>query len=574
MFGELKYGPDFKHFDYANPDAPKGGKIRLGTEGTFNSLNPFILKGTAAAGLDAIYDTLLVASADEPFSEYGLLAESVEMPEDKSWIVFNLRPQAKWHNGTPVTADDVVFSFDALKHRGHPFYRNYYRDITGVEKLSDYRVKFTFASNKNRELPLAIGQLPILSKAYYETHDFEASTLVPPMTSGPYEITKVSSGKSVTFERVKGYWGKDLPVNKGRDNFDTVEYSYYRDNTVAVEAFKAGAYDLRQENISKVWATAYNIPAVRNGQIIKEEIEHDKPAGMQAFVFNTRRDKFKDRRVREAINYAFDFEWENKHIFYGAYTRSESYFSNSIYAAEGLPSKAELKLLSRWKKRLPKEVFTTPFHTPQTDGSGYNRANLLKAKQLLDDAGWVIKDHHRVNKETDQPLTIEILLSSPSFERVAAPFIRNLNRLGIQATMRIIDDAQYQKRLESFDFDLTVYVFSQSLSPGNEQIDYWHSSQVNVAGSQNLAGINSPVVDTLIEHILHAQSEDDLIAATHALDRVLSYGYYVIPNWHTHAFRVIYWNKFARPAILPRYVLSLDTWWVKDNSAVASAAKK
>lgn len=574
FFGDLKYGPNFKHFEYADPNAPKGGSIVFGSEGTFNSLNPFILKGTSADGLTAIYDSLLIASADEPFSEYGLLAESVEIPADKSWIVFNLRPYAKWHDGTPITADDVVFSFNILKTKGHPFYRNYYRDVTKVEKLSKTRVKFIFSTGENRELPLVIGQLPILPKAYYKTHRFEDSTLIPPLGSGPYKVTKVNPGKSVTYERVKNYWAKDLPVNVGRNNFDKVVYTYYRDSAVAVEAFKAGEYDLRQENISKTWAMAYNIPAVKNGKIIKEEIDHDRPSGMQGFVFNTRRNKFKDRRVREAVNLAFDFDWENKHIFYGAYTRSESYFANSIYAAEGLPNKQELELLEPWRNEIPPEVFTTPFHTPRSDGSGYNRANLLKAKALLEEAGWVIKNHQRVNKETGEPLNIEFLISSPSFERVVAPLIRNLSRLGIQSTMRIIDDAQFQKRLEAFDFDVTVFVYSQTLSPGNEQIDYWHSSQVNVHGSQNMAGVSSPAVDNLVEHILHAQTEEDLIAATRALDRVLLYGYYVIPNWHIHTFRVIYWNKFSRPAILPRYALSLDTWWVKDMKPIANANQR
>lgn len=564
LFGDLKYRWNFKHFDYVNPQAPKSGSIEYGVVGSFNSLNSYILKGSAATGLDMIYDTLMVSSADEPFSQYGLIARSAEIAEDRSWIIFNLRPQAKWHDGKKITSEDVVFTFNTLKNKGHPFYRSYYREVEKAEALGKYRVKFSFATGGNRELPLIIGQLPVLPKHYYETQPFNKSTLTPPLGSGPYRVKSADAGKSVTFERVPEYWGRYLPVNKGRYNFDKVKYSYYRDTTVAVEAFKAGEYDLRAENVAKIWATAYDIPAVKNGLIKKEAVPDERPTGMQGFIINTRREKFKDPRVREALNYAFDFEWENKTFFFDSYSRTRSYFSNSEYAAKGLPSKDELKFLEPLRDQIKDErVFTTPFSVPITDGSGDVRPNLLIARDLLKEAGWVVKDFKLVNKETGEPFTLEFLISSPSFERVIAPMVKNLQRLGIEATIRKIDSAQYEKNLQSFDFDITVYVYSSSASPGNEQLDYWHSRNVNVQGSRNMSGVNDPVVDMLVEKVVNASSKKELIAATRALDRVLLYGFYVIPNWHIQSYRLIYWNKFERPSIVPKYSLALESWWAK-----------
>ncbi len=563
MFGDLQYPSDFTHFDYTNPNAPKGGKVTQAVIGSFDSLNPFILKGNPAAGIRSTFDTLMQASADEDFAEYGLIAESVEVAGDRGSVIFNLRHNAKWHDGSPITADDVVFSFTALKTKGDPAYRAYYRDVEKAEKLNAYRVKFSFATNKNRELPLIVGQLPIISKAYYSTHDFEKSTLEPPLGSGPYKVTAVDPSHSITYARVKDYWGKDLPVNKGRYNFDTVRYDYYRDTTVAIEAFKAEKYDIRVENVSKIWANGYNFPAVRDGRVVKEMIPHSIPSGMQGFILNIRRPKFQDIRVREALQYTLDFEWENKNLFYSAYSRTNSYFANSDYAASGLPSQAELALLTPLKSEIPVRVFTTPYKAPVTDGSGYGiRQNLLTARRLLQEAGWVLKNGHLTNEASGQAMNIEFLIDAPIFERAIAPVIVNLKKLGINASIRIIDSAQYEKRVQEFDYDVIIESFAQSPSPGNEQLNYWHSSRADVRGSRNLIGIKNPAIDTLVEHIVAADSREALMTATHALDRVLLWNFYVIPNWHSRVFRVVYWNKFARPTTSPKYDLGFENWWI------------
>jgi len=576
IFGDLKYPANFTHFDYANPTAPKGGETTQAVIGTFDSLNPDVLKGVAAAGLGLTSDTLLADSTDEPFSKYGLIAKSINVANDRKSVVFALRPEAKWHDGTPITADDVVFSFNTLKEKGHPFYKAYYRDIVSAEKIADDKVKFTFAGGKNRELPLIIGQMPVISKVYYSTHDFEKSTSKPPLSSGPYEIEKVEPGKRIIYKRVENYWGKNLPVNKGRYNFDRIIYDYYRDETVAIEALKAHAYDFRQENISKNWAIAYNIPAVKEGLLKKEEIPHEIPTGMQAFVMNLRRTKFSDPQVREALNYAFDFEWENKNLFYSAYTRTGSYFSNSEFAARNLPSKKELELLNQIKDKIPKEVFTEEYKNPTTDGSGNNRTNLVKAKELLEKAGWVIKGGQLVNDKTGEAMEIEFLIDSPAFERVIAPYIKNLEKLGITAKIRNVDSAQYQKRVEDFDFDIVISTYGESNSPGNEQIDYWHSSKADVKGSKNMAGIKNPAVDFLVEKIIHAETKPDMIAATRALDRVLLWNYYTVPNWYNRSFRVLYWDKFGKPKTRPKFDLGFDTWWIDSakEKALEKALKK
>lgn len=561
MFGDLKYGPNFRYFDYVNPRAPKGGEMRYGVPGSFDSLNPYILKGVAGGAPALVTDTLMLPSADEPLSQYGLVAESVEMPDDRAWITFTLRPEARWNDGTPITADDVVFSFDILKEKGHPTYRIIYAEVTKAEKLSRRKVKFTFAHNGNRELALLAGQLPLISKAYFSTHEFNKSSLLPYLSSGPYEITAVQPGKSITYKRVKNYWGRNLPVNRGRNNFDTIRYDYYRDSTVAVEAFKAGAFDIRQENIAKIWAGSYNVPAVKDGRIQKVEIPHEIPAGMQAFILNTRRPNFSNRLIRKALSYAFDFEWSNKNLFYNAYRRNDSYFENSDYASNGVPEGKELALLEPFKDQLPPELFTTPFTVPKTDGSGNIRPNLRIAYELIQEAGWKLQDGKLINPETNQPVVIEFLISQSEFERVIAPFVRNLSRLGITSKIREVDAAQYQKRMDAFDFDVVVGTFAQTSSPGNEQIDYWHSSRVNVKGSNNLAGVNDPVIDELVKKVTQAQSQEELLTATHALDRVLLFGYYVVPQWHINYHRVIYWNKFGRPTINPKYALGLDSWW-------------
>jgi microcin C transport system substrate-binding protein len=562
MHGEPKYGPDFTRFEYVNPAAPKDGDVRLHAIGTFDTLNHLTLKGVAAVGLGSLYDTLLASSQDEAFSEYGMLAESVEVPPDRSWAIFTLREGPRWHDGKPVTVDDVIFTFDTLKTQGHPFYRAYYASVSRAEKAGDRRVRFTFAGGENRELPLIIGQMPVIPKHYWSSRQFDRTTLDPPLGSGPYRIEAVDPGRSITYARVTDYWGRDLPVNRGRDNFDRIRYDYYRDATVALEAFKAGEYDFRQENVAKDWATAYDVPAVAQGLIVKVEIPNEIPTGMQGFVYNLRRPLFQDRRVREALAYAFDFEWCNQNLFYGQYTRTQSYFSNSELASRGLPTPGELAVLEPFRGKVPEEVFTREYAPPKTDGTGQIRGNLRSAYQLLTAAGWTVKDGKLVNTATGAPFTFEILLDAPTWERIALPFAKNLERLGIEARVRTVDAAQYQKRVEEFDYDMIVDVFGESLSPGNEQRDYWGSKAATEPGSRNTVGIQNPVVDALVDLVIAAPDRQTLIDRTRALDRVLLWGFYVIPHWHIRAFRVAYWDKFGRPATPPKYALGFDTWWV------------
>ena len=562
LYDQLKYRPDFTHFDYVNPDAPKRGTLRRAAIGTFDTFNDFIIKGVSAAGIGLVYDTLMASAEDEPFSEYGLIAEKVELPEDRTWVIFHLNPKARFHDGQPVTADDVVYTFNLLLKKGQPMYRRYYAEVTGVEALDSRRVKFSFKNGSNSELPLIVGQLVVLPKHFWEKHDFSKADLTIPLGSGPYRVKSFKPGNRVVYERVRDYWGKDLPVNKGRYNFDTISYDYYRDTTVSLEAFKAGEYDFRMEYVAKNWATLYTGPPFADGRIIKKEIPHKIPQGMQGFVYNTRRPIFKDRRVREALIYAFDFEWSNKNLFYGQYTRTSSYFSNSDLAAKGPPSPAELKLLKPFADRLPPGVFKDSYHLPTTDGRGDIRANLRRAARLLREAGWTIKNRRLVNAE-GKPFTFEILLNQPAFERVVLPFKKNLARLGIEARIRLVDTAQYLNRIRQFDFDMVVWNFGQSLSPGNEQRYYWGSAAADTPGSRNLAGVKDPVVDALIEKIVHARTRQELVVAVKALDRVLQWGFYVLPHWHLSSFRIAYWDKFLQPEIHPLYGLGLMTWWCK-----------
>jgi microcin C transport system substrate-binding protein len=573
MHGDLKYGPDFEHFDYVNPNAPKGGTVTFSVIGTFDSFNPYIIKGNAAAGVAALYESLTTQSLDEPFSEYGLLAETMEMPEDRSWVAFTLRPEARWHDGQPVTVDDVIWSLETLRDKGAPFYRYYYKNVKSVEPAGERRVKFTFDETTNRELPLIIGQLPILPKHDFEGREFDRTTLEPPLGSGPYRIKSFEPGRTIVYERVADYWGADVPVNRGSYNFDQLRYEYYRDANVALEAFKAGAYDIRTENTAKFWATAYTGPMFDAGWIVKEEIAHELGTGMQGFAFNLRRPLFQDPKVREALAYAFDFEWTNRTIMYGEYDRTESYFSNTELAAEGLPSAAELVLLEPFRDQLPDEVFSEVYRAPATDGENGIRQNLRTALRLLGEAGWNVEGGRLINAQ-GQPFQFEILLNGPSFERHTLPFVKNLERLGIVATVRTVDPAQYQNRMDSFDFDMTVESFGQSLSPGNEQRDFWGSESADIPGSRNTIGIKSPVIDQLIERIIEAPTREDLVTATRALDRVLLWGHYVIPHWHSRSFRVAYWNKFDRPEITPPYGLSLFSWWVDPVKVAAVERRK
>ena len=562
MHGEPKYGPGFKHFEYINPNAPKGGEARLASQGGYDSFNGFISKGEAADGIGGIYDTLMAASADEPFSQYGLLAETVETPEDRSWVKFTLRRDARWHDGEPITADDVIWTFNILLAKGAPFYRFYYGSVAKAEKLDGRTVKFTFKAGENRELPLIIGQLAVLPKHYWEARDFSKTTLEPPLGSGPYRVKEFEANRYVAYERVTDYWGKNLPVNIGRNNFDVIRYDYYRNASVAVEAFKAGAFDFRAENSSKIWATSYDIPEAEKGFLTKLESPHQRTAGMQGFVFNTRRDLFKDARVRQALAYAFDFEWSNRNLFYGQYTRTRSYFDNSELAARGLPSKEELEILEPYRGKIPDEVFTREYTPPATQGDGRIRSNLKIGDRILKDAGWVIKDRVRVNAKTGQQMTFEILLVSPLFERIVLPFTKGLERLGIKATVRTVDTSQYIRRLETFDFDMIVFTWGQSLSPGNEQRGFWGSQAASQNGSRNFIGISDPVIDQLIELLIAAPDRKGLIARTRALDRVLQWGHYLIPHWHTAVDRLVFWDKFGRPEVTPLQGAQFDTWWV------------
>jgi microcin C transport system substrate-binding protein len=561
MYGDLRYPPGFRHFDYVNPAAPKGGSVTLSAIGTFDSLHPFILKGVSAVGLGQVFDTLMTGSADEALSEYGLVAETVETPPDRSWVAFTLHPKARFHDGSPITAADVIWTFETLRKHGHPFYRSYYAAVTSVEAMGERGVRFTFRGGTNRELPLIVGQMPVLPKAWWAGRDFTKTTLEPPLGSGPYRVEAVDPGRSITYRRVPDYWAAERPVNVGRYNVDTIRYDYYRDGTVALEAFKGGAYDFRVENSSKNWAKGYDIPAVRDGRIRKEQIPNQIPTGMQGFVYNVRREVFRDPRVRWALAHAFDFEWTNAHLFYGAYARTASYFSNSELAARGLPGAAEREVLAPFRTRVPAEVFTEAYQPPSTTPDGL-RPNLVRALRLLEAAGWVVRDLQLVEVATGRPMTFEILLSEPTWERIALPFVKNLERLGVAARVRTVDAAQYEYRLKHFDFDMTVALFRQSLSPGNEQVGLWGSAAAGTPGSRNLAGISDPVVDELVGLLIAAPDREALIARTRALDRVLLWGHYVIPHWHITAFRVAYWNRFGRPPVSPRYDLGFDTWWV------------
>jgi microcin C transport system substrate-binding protein len=567
LHGAPHYPASFTHFDYVNPEAPKGGDLHLSALGTFDTLNPFTLKGVAADGAGMIFDTLMARSFDEPFSQYGLVAESVTIAPDRTWISYQLRPQAKFQDGTPVTPEDIIFSFETLRDKGHPAYRSYYKDVVKAEKTGEREVRFTFRDGKNTELPMIVGELPVLSKRSWEGKDFAATTLDKVMGSGPYKVENMTPGRTISYARVKDWWGKDLPVNKGRYNFDRIVYDFYRDATVATEAFFAGRYDYRYENIAKNWALNYDTPAVRDGLIKKHEIRNELPAGMQAFIFNTRRPLFQDRRVREALGYAFDFEWSNKSFAYGAYKRTSSYFENSELAAKSPPSSEEKKLLDLYRDKVPAEVFEKEFVLPKTVGSGDNRYNLRKAADLLQQAGWTLKNGV-LTDATGKPFTFEILESQPMFERWVQPFVRNLERLGIKATFRIADTSQFQNRMNDFDFDMTIGVFGQSLSPGNEQYDYWGSAKADIKGSRNLIGVRDPVVDGLIDKLVHAKSREDLTTTCRALDRVLLWQYYVIPHWYIGTYRLAYWDKFGQPKIAPKYGLAVvDSWWIDTSKA-------
>lgn len=569
LHGQPKYGPDFTHFDYVNPDAPKGGEARFAAIGSFDTFNPFNIKGQPVIGIGQLFESLMANSADEPFSEYGLIAESVEIPEDRGSVTFTLRPQAKFHDGRPITADDVLFSLETLKSKGNPSYRFYYASIASAERLDERRVKFTFAPGENRELPLIIGQMPVLSKKYWETRDFAATTLDIPVGSGPYRIERFEPGRFMVYQRDGNYWGKDLPVNRGQYNIDRLRYDYYRDVTVALEAFKAGAYDLRVENVAKQWATGYDFPALREGRVKKEIFSHQRTSGMQGFVYNLRRPLFQDLKVRQALAYAFDFEWSNRNLFHDQYRRTRSYFDNSELAARGLPSPEEQALLEPLSKELPPEVLTAEYQPPVAQDDGQLRANLRKALELLQEAGWTFRDRKLVNAKTGDPFRFELLIDEPTWERIGLPFARNLERLGVEMTVRSVDSAQYENRVRDFDFDMVVNVWGQSLSPGNEQREFWSSAAADQAGSRNLAGLKNPAVDQLVDQLIAAPDRASLVTRTRALDRALQWNYLVIPHWHLPYDRIAFWDKFGYPSVTPLQGVQLNAWWMDPAKAAA-----
>ncbi len=575
QFGVLKYPASFTHFDWVNPEAPKGGTLRMMAFGTFDTLNPYTFKGSSPVstgnflqyGVNELNEPLMVGtgqydpSGDEPTSSYGLIAQSVEYSENRSWVVFNLRPQARFHDGKPITAYDVAFSYRTLLKDGHPQYRTALQEVQRVDILNRHRIRFVFKRSGNPLLILRLGEMPVLPQHYWKDRDFKATTFEPPLGSGPYRITRVQPGRQLVFERVKDYWGKDLPVNRGKYNFDRVEVEFYRDSDVAFEAFKAGEFDIYIEHQAKNWSTGYNFPAVANGQVIKAQIPHRIPTQTQGLFMNTRRAAFADIRVREALGLLFNFEWTNRTLFSDAYDRSTSYYPNSEFSATGLPTGAEWLLLAPYRDQLPASLFTQPFAPSKTDGGGIPRETLRKALKLLSDAGWTLTDHGLLNADK-QPLRFEILLVNPNLERILQPYIEDLRRMGIDAGVRTVDRAQYKQRLDRFDFDMILMTLQQTLSPGLEQWQYFHSSQATISGSKNYAGIANPVVDALLNKLLAAQTRDEQVAAARALDRVLLSQHYSIPNWYLNNHRLAYRNRFAM-VTTPPYTLGLRAWWLK-----------
>jgi microcin C transport system substrate-binding protein len=553
--------PGFSHFPWVNPDAPKGGEIALTALGSFDSFNPFILRGTSAVGIGLIYDPLIASNADEPSTEYGHLAHTLEIAGDRRSVAFELREEARWHDGRPVTAEDVVWTFDTLRSQGRPFYRAYWGDVTEAVAEGPRRVLFRFRTNENRELAQILGQISVLPKHWWEGRDFTRPITEPPLGSGPYRISRFEQNRTVVYERVAEYWARDLGTRRGLYNFDRYRYEYFRDASVAFEAFRAGQIDFRTENIARDWATGYDFPARRRGLVRLESIPHQLPTGMQAFIMNLRRPLFQDQRARRALIEAFDFEWMNANLFFGTYTRTASYYSNSEFAATGLPEGEELAVLERFRGRVPDAVFTTPYTLPATDGSGSNREGARRALDLLRQAGWTVRNRRLVNAQ-GQPFEFEILLNGASFERVALPYVQWLQRLGIEARVRTVDPAQYQVRTDAFDFDMTVDVIPQSLSPGNEQRDFFTCEKAQQNGSQNIAGFCDPAVDELVQLVIGAPNRAALVARTRALDRVLLHNDFVIPQWHIRSFQIAWWDKFGRPERAPRFGLGLEAWWV------------
>ncbi|MCK5374049.1 MAG: ABC transporter substrate-binding protein [Alphaproteobacteria bacterium] len=578
-----KYPKDFKHVAFVNPDAPKGGTLRLHNTGTFDSLNPFIIKGVPAAGLNYLrsgltYESLMQNAWDEPFTLYGVIAESITIPEDKHWARFKLRDEARWSDGEPITAHDVIWTFRTLVEKGQPFFKAYWNDVESVEAIDDKTVIFKFAVRGNAELPLIIAELPILPKHYWsdEEHNFEETTLEPPVSSGPYKIDKVIAGRSIEYARDPDWWGKDLPFFKGMNNFDRIIYDYYRDENVAHEAFLARDYDVKIENVAKIWYEGYSVSSEKSKHLIKEDIENTRPAGMQAFIYNIRRPVFQNDNVRDALAYALDFEWSNKQFAYGDYVRTNSYFDNSdLSSCCNLPDESELEILEPLRGKIPDEVFTDVYKAPVTDGSGNNRSNLQAGIKLLEEAGYTQLNEDSVRFKTlpdgsVQTLEFEILHYSSTFEKWVLPFVKNLKRMGVLANFRVVDTAQFQRRTNTYDFDVMISDFGQSSSPGNEQREFWGSDKADIEGSRNLIGIKDPVIDDLVTQVIHAKSRKDLVTKTRALDRILLWNHYVIPMWHYPEWRIAYWDKIKRPETLSGMSpLIVQTWWSAETETKA-----
>jgi microcin C transport system substrate-binding protein len=584
LFGELKYPEGFKHFDYVNAKAPKGGAVRMVAFGTFDNFNEVVagLKGSIAMGVGMISDTLLVSSLDEVSTEYGLIAEAVSHPPDFASTTFRLRAEARFHDGKPITVEDVIFSMEAYKKHS-PAMAAYYRHVVKVEKTGEREVTFVFDGPGNREMPVILGQLNVLPKHWWEgtdangkKRDIGAQTLEPPLGNGAYRIKEFVAGRTVVYERVKDYWGKDLPVNIGRDNFDEMRFEYFRDSTVALEAFKADVVDWRSENSAKNWATAYDFPAVKEKRVLLEEFPIRNRGIMQAFTFNTRREKFKDPRLRRAFNFAYDFEEMNKQIFFGQYKRISSYFDGTELASSGLPQGQELEILEKVRDKVPAEVFTTPYTNPVGGNPENVRANLREATRLLREAGFEIRNQRLVNAKTGEGLSVEILTEDPNAERFILFYKPSLERLGITVTVRTVDDPQYENRLRNWDFDMIVASWPESLSPGNEQRDFWGSPAADTAGSRNYVGIKNPAVDALIERVIFAKDRDELVAATRALDRVLLWNHYVVPQFTHDKQRSARWDRFSRPDPLPKYAAAAfpTVWWWDAEKAAKTGTRQ
>lgn len=579
LYGELKYAPSFTHFSYVNPLAPKGGSVTLMATGTFDTLNPYTMKGispfntpgTFLYGFGELNESLLVGtgevgkSGDETYSAYGLIAESVEYPANRSWVIFNLRAIAKFHDGKAISSEDVVFSYETLKEKGHPKFSLDFKDIASVSATSPSQVRVDFSKPNSGAAILRFGEMPILPKHYWQTADFEKTTLEPPLLNGPYRISDVDPGQSVSFARVNDYWGKDLAVNTGKYNFDSVKIEFYRDLTIAFEAFKGGEYDIFIDYTAKNWATGYNFPAVQNGKIIRREIPHQIPSGTQGFFFNTRRKLFEDVRVRQALSSVFDFVWINENLFYSAYKRSTTYYPNSDHAASGYASDQEKELLTPFKASLPAAVFSESLPLPEHQPERVvDRDTYKKAFSLLAEAGWTIKGGQLTNVDNEL-FEFEILLRQKGLERVLLPFSKNLEKLGIKTTIRLVDSSQYKIRLDTFDFDMTTFVLGQGSAPAQEQQHYFHSQSADTSGSLNLSGVKHPAVDALTERLLNVQTPDELMVTMQALDRVLLWNHYIIPNWHIDYHRVAYQNRFGIPDVRPEYSLGFENWWIKPS---------